>query len=215
MRKQSWCLLYYISLSCREQVLRANGSRIKQWWIVHHYISALGSIVVLFWPMASATYQQTRRVLGIYSLVQVIVQEIQTQYQLGRLYKMVAMGKANPMDVTNETSSHRWAPNIDVLYPFVTSVQLFQLYLAYTFFAAGARLRTGEWQVFTMAALFAVLGVGNIIATNEAYILRWRAYHPRRILAGAPPASDTATTAALSPPPPLSPSSSSVGARRC
>lgn len=188
-------------------MLRANGSRIKQWWIVHHYISALGSIVVLFWPMASATYQQTQRVLSIYSVAQVIVQEIQTQYQLGRLYKMVAMGKANPMDVTNETSSHRWAPNIDVLYPFVTSVQLFQLYLAYTFFATGCRLRTGEWQVFTMAALFAVLGVGNIIATNEAYIFRWRAYHPRRILARA------AAAAASQPPdssiPSSSPSSSS------
>ena len=206
---QSWCLLYYISLSCREQVLRANGSRIKQWWIVHHYISALGSIVVLFWPMASATYQQTQRILGIYSVVQVIVQEIQTQYQLGRLYKMVAMGKANPMDVTNEMSSHRWAPNIDVLYPFVTSVQLFQLYLAYTFFAAGYRLRTGEWQVFTMAALFAVLGVGNIIATNEAYIFRWRAYHPRRILARAVPSPDAALSSSPAPSPSSSSSSSS------
>ena len=177
-REQAWCLLYYITLVCREQVLRANGSRIKGWWIVHHYISALASIVVLFWPMSSKTYQQTQQAVKIYSIMQVIVQEIQTQYQLGRLYKMVAMGKANPMDVTNEVSPHRWAPNIDFLYPFVTIVQLFQLYLAYKFFITGYNQHSGEWQVYTMALLFLVLGMGNIAATNEAYIFRWRSYHP-------------------------------------
>lgn len=45
-----WLLYYYVSLSLRENILKVNGSNIRPWWIYHHYISAVMSIIVLTWP---------------------------------------------------------------------------------------------------------------------------------------------------------------------
>ena len=32
---------------CRENILKVNGSHIRDWWIVHHYVSSIMSIAVL------------------------------------------------------------------------------------------------------------------------------------------------------------------------
>ena len=42
-----WMLYYYVSLSLRENILKTNGSNIKRWWIIHHYLSSIMSITVL------------------------------------------------------------------------------------------------------------------------------------------------------------------------
>lgn len=42
-----WMLYYYVSLSLRENILKTNGSNIKTWWIIHHYLSSVMSITVL------------------------------------------------------------------------------------------------------------------------------------------------------------------------
>jgi hypothetical protein len=34
-----WMLYFYAALALRENVLRANGSTIRKWWINHHYYS--------------------------------------------------------------------------------------------------------------------------------------------------------------------------------
>merc|ERR1712023_19882 len=50
---------YYSSLTLQEQILRANGSRIKGWYVAHHYFSIVLSGFLLIWP-SSASYQQFR-----------------------------------------------------------------------------------------------------------------------------------------------------------
>ncbi|XP_043924545.1 transmembrane protein 120B isoform X4 [Protopterus annectens] len=40
---------YYCTLTIRESILISNGSRIKGWWVTHHYISTFLSGVMLTW----------------------------------------------------------------------------------------------------------------------------------------------------------------------
>jgi len=47
---QVWLLYYYISLALREHILKVNGSLIKWWWIIHHYLSIGVSLLLLTWP---------------------------------------------------------------------------------------------------------------------------------------------------------------------
>lgn len=41
---------YYCTLTIRESILKVNGSRIKGWWRLHHFISTVSAGVLLVWP---------------------------------------------------------------------------------------------------------------------------------------------------------------------
>lgn len=41
---------YYCTLTIRESILKVNGSRIKGWWRLHHFISTVVAGVLLIWP---------------------------------------------------------------------------------------------------------------------------------------------------------------------
>lgn len=43
-------LRYYCTLTIRESILKVNGSRIKGWWRLHHFISTVCAAVLLIWP---------------------------------------------------------------------------------------------------------------------------------------------------------------------
>ncbi|KAM6932834.1 transmembrane protein 120A-like isoform 2-T2 [Lycodopsis pacificus] len=60
---------YYCTLTIRESILIANGSRIKGWWVFHHYISAFLSGVMLTWPEGNQ-YKIFRNQFLAYSLYQ-------------------------------------------------------------------------------------------------------------------------------------------------
>ena len=40
-----WMLYYYVSLALRENILRMNGSKIMSWWIMHHHLASVASLV--------------------------------------------------------------------------------------------------------------------------------------------------------------------------
>jgi len=52
-----WMLYYFVTLALRENILFVNGSRIPNWSFTHHYVSAIGSVIMLCWPNGPA-YQQ-------------------------------------------------------------------------------------------------------------------------------------------------------------
>jgi hypothetical protein len=61
---QLWMLYYYVSLALRENILRVNGSNIKTWWIVHHYLSiAIAFCMLMFPPVRSVSGSGGGRVL--------------------------------------------------------------------------------------------------------------------------------------------------------
>lgn len=41
---------YYCTLTIRESILKVNGSRIKGWWRLHHFLSTVCAAVLLIWP---------------------------------------------------------------------------------------------------------------------------------------------------------------------
>ncbi|EDV21625.1 uncharacterized protein TRIADDRAFT_59815 [Trichoplax adhaerens] len=47
---------YYCTVTIREHILRLNGSRIKGWWIIHHYFSAILSCILLVSPINQRYY---------------------------------------------------------------------------------------------------------------------------------------------------------------
>lgn len=47
---------YYCTLTIRESILKVNGSRIKGWWRLHHFISTVVSGVFLIWPNNTPWY---------------------------------------------------------------------------------------------------------------------------------------------------------------
>ncbi|KAA8586543.1 hypothetical protein FQN60_000379 [Etheostoma spectabile] len=100
---------YYCTLTIRESVLISNGSRIKGWWVSHHYVSAFLSGVMLTWP-EGALYQMFRNQFLTYCLYQIgFVQFLQYYYQSGCLYRLRALGERHNMDVTvGECSLNRF-----------------------------------------------------------------------------------------------------------
>eukprot|EP00727_Mastigamoeba_balamuthi_P010624 m51a1_g6184 putative protein tyrosine kinase (1121) ;mRNA; f:40599-46272 len=179
---QVWSLFYFSSLALRENLLRVNGSTIRTWWVTHHYLSSVLSLVFIVWPVSSATFQEFQPVFFYYCVCQALVQFLLNAYQRQRLYNLVALGKASPMDVTGEasvpTSSTRCQMHIMVLYPFVLFVQGFQLYCCYVLSKIAWRTHIVDWEVAAAAVLFAILFCGNFITTNFTYFEKYR--HWRR-----------------------------------
>ncbi|XP_078410280.1 transmembrane protein 120B isoform X2 [Cetorhinus maximus] len=60
---------YYCTLTIRESVLISNGSRIKGWWVSHHYVSTFLSGVMLTWPNG-LMYQMFRSQFLAFSIYQ-------------------------------------------------------------------------------------------------------------------------------------------------
>uniref|UniRef100_A0A3B4FSI2 Transmembrane protein 120A n=1 Tax=Pundamilia nyererei TaxID=303518 RepID=A0A3B4FSI2_9CICH len=90
---------YYCTLTIRESILISNGSRIKGWWVFHHYVSTFLSGVMLTWP-EGALYQMFRNQFLSYCLYQSFIQFLQYYYQSGCLYRLRALGERHNMDLT-------------------------------------------------------------------------------------------------------------------
>ncbi|KAF1377506.1 hypothetical protein PFLUV_G00201500 [Perca fluviatilis] len=60
---------YYCTLTIRESILMSNGSRIKGWWVSHHYVSTFLSGVMLTWP-EGPMYQMFRSQFLAFSIYQ-------------------------------------------------------------------------------------------------------------------------------------------------
>lgn len=61
LRLLELCLLfllvwYYCTLTIRESILKVNGSKIKGWWRLHHFISTVASAVLVVWPQSESWY---------------------------------------------------------------------------------------------------------------------------------------------------------------
>jgi hypothetical protein len=174
----TWLLYYYTTLALRENILRVNGSAIADWWITHHYLSGLLTVVCLAWPKAvDPVYEAFRPVMLTMSVIQAITQILVTRYQSGRLYRLVAMGKASRLDVTGESNTEwvgaGWTPSAAVLLPFLLVAQCFQLFSAYTLFSTIAPRYAANlpvtWHSVAVGLLFLALGCGNLFSTLRVY----------------------------------------------
>lgn len=163
-----WMLYFYTALALRENILRANGSTIRGWWIKHHYYSAGMALCVLTMDLDSpACAAFTWRFL-LFTTLQGVVMLVQNRYQRLRMYTRVAMGKASPMDVSsNELSGGQ----LKLLYPLLFGLQAMQfyvgssvLYVVFTTYRYEGHIMR-EWQASVAGGLFVGMAVGNFTAT--------------------------------------------------
>ncbi|XP_039936804.1 transmembrane protein 120B isoform X3 [Hirundo rustica] len=155
---------YYCTLTIRESILISNGSRIKGWWVSHHYVSTFLSGVMLTWP-DGLMYQMFRSQFLAFSIFQSCVQFLQYYYQRGCLYRLRALGERNHLDLTVEGFQSWMWRGLTFLLPFLFFGHFWQLYNAITLFRLSRHKECKEWQVFVLAFTFLLLFLGNFLTT--------------------------------------------------
>ncbi|XP_069611562.1 transmembrane protein 120B isoform X2 [Ranitomeya imitator] len=155
---------YFCTLTIRESILISNGSRIKGWWVSHHYVSTFLSGVMLTWP-DGLMYQMFRNQFLAFSIYQSCVQFLQYYYQSGCLYRLRALGERNHLDLTVEGFQSWMWRGLTFLLPFLFFGHFWQLYNSVTLFELSRHEACKEWQVFVLALTFLVLFLGNFLTT--------------------------------------------------
>ncbi|MBN3304281.1 T120B protein, partial [Amia calva] len=155
---------YYCTLTIRESILISNGSRIKGWWVSHHYVSTFLSGVMLTWP-DGLMYQMFRNQFLAFSVYQSFVQFLQYYYQSGCLYRLRALGERNHLDLTVEGFQSWMWRGLTFLLPFLFFGHFWQLYNAVKLFGLSSHEECKEWQVFMLGLTFLILFLGNFLTT--------------------------------------------------
>ncbi|KAJ7990512.1 hypothetical protein DPEC_G00301110 [Dallia pectoralis] len=155
---------YYCTLTIRESILIINGSRIKGWWVFHHYISAFLSGVMLTWPDGHL-YQSFRNQFLAYSLYQSLVHCMQYYYQSGCLYRLRTLGERHNMDVTVEGFQSWMWRGLTFLLPFLFFGHFWQLYNGLCLFRMSQHADSREWQISMCGISFVILFMGNFFTT--------------------------------------------------
>uniref|UniRef100_A0A8C4EB16 Transmembrane protein 120A n=1 Tax=Dicentrarchus labrax TaxID=13489 RepID=A0A8C4EB16_DICLA len=155
---------YYCTLTIRESVLITNGSRIKGWWVFHHYVSAFLSGVMLTWP-DGILYKTFRNQFLAYSLYQSFVQCLQCYYQSGCLYRLRALGERHNMDLTVEGFQSWMWKGLTFLLPFLFFGHFWQLFNSLSLFRMAQLPDCKEWQVLMCGLCFLILFMGNFLTT--------------------------------------------------
>lgn len=154
---------YYCTLTIRESILKVNGSRIKGWWRVHHFISTVCAGVLLIWPQGEP-WQLFRNQFMYFNTYISMVQYLQFRYQRGVLYRLKALGERHGMDITIE-GFHSWMwRGLSFLLPFLFCGYIFQAYNAYILYKISSHA-DATWQVSVLSLLFFLLFVGNTVTT--------------------------------------------------
>lgn len=154
---------YYCTLTIRESILKVNGSRIKGWWRLHHFISTVAAGILLIWPDTVAWSLFRDQFMWFNAYIST-VQYLQFRYQQGVLYRLKALGERHNMDITIE-GFHSWMwRGLSFLLPFLFFGYLFQLYNAYVLWGLSYH-KTATWHVPVLSTTFLVLFLGNIITT--------------------------------------------------
>jgi len=156
---------YYCTLTIRESILIVNGSRIKGWWISHHFISTACAGIFLIWP-DGYTYSQFRRQFVVFSVYLSVVQLVQYYYQSGCLYRLRALGERRNMDITVEGFQSWMWKGLSYILPLLVFAYLFQLYNAIVLLQLSWHEKCIEWQVSALFTVFFILFSGNMLTTG-------------------------------------------------
>ncbi|GMR42407.1 hypothetical protein PMAYCL1PPCAC_12602, partial [Pristionchus mayeri] len=163
---------YYCTLTIRESILIVNGSKIKGWWVMHHYLSCVFCGVVLTWRDGDC-YREFRPQFLLFIFYIGCVQMMQHQYQTGCLRRLHSLGQGHEMDITMEGFSAWMFAGLTFLLPFLCIGYIFQLANAYVLYELQPRCE-GEWQVWALSILFFIIAIGNISTTGLVIVRKFR-----------------------------------------
>lgn len=196
-----WLLYYYVSLALRENILRVNGSKIQSWWIIHHYISAAMSVVMLTWPYTDV-HQELMPTFTAFFLYQAGVMHAQAIYQARRHYGLVAQGKATVMDVANPEGLREYNTNVllIVLICLLAGTYVFQGFLSFTLLSTAfghpslnifqsPAGYTQELQILFVGVCFAILALFNSISLAHTLAGKWARQFSKQVVDRLSPAA--------------------------
>ncbi|PVD31519.1 hypothetical protein C0Q70_06932 [Pomacea canaliculata] len=172
---------YYCTLTIRESILTVNGSRIKGWWLTHHFISTVCAGISLIWPDGE-TYQKFRMQFVLFTLYLSIVYVLQYYYQSGCLYRLRCLGQSHTMDITVEGFMSWMWKGLAFLLPFLFFGYFFQLYNAYTLLRLSISSGYREWQVLALAIIHILLFMGNFLTTLKVIRQKVKADRKMKLL---------------------------------
>lgn len=150
----------YSTLTIREHILINNGSHIKKWWIVHHYICIIITGMMLTCPEES--FSQIRSPVLNYLFVLSCSQVVQYQYQMRRLYTLRALKKADPLETTSEIVNMSLIANLWVAVFILVLFQFIQIYVSYYIYSLHLVYRWTHYQPVIGAVLICVMAFGNM-----------------------------------------------------
>ncbi|XP_064392417.1 ion channel TACAN-like [Halichondria panicea] len=166
---------YYFTVTIRELILIHNGSRIKPWWLIHHYCSIAIAALLLMWPPGEC-YSMFRSQFLLFTCVLAMVMLIQFRYQRAKLYRQVAMGEKHHMTVSN----HMKLSDIRFLLGGLVVVYLFQFYNGLFLLKLYTTTDCPHWQVLVLGVLFIVVAslngstLSNVIYGKSKKIMKKR-----------------------------------------
>ncbi|RCV04485.1 hypothetical protein SETIT_1G005300v2 [Setaria italica] len=174
---QAWLLFLYASFALRENVLIANGSDIRPWWIYHHYLAMVMALISLTWEIKGqpdcSSKQRGVQLFLRWAIMQGIAMHLQNRYQRQRLRTRIALGKAKRMDVVaGETAGVEG--QLLLLYPVLFILQGFEAYVGVLLLQTALHGLASEWQVVVCGILLVVMAVGNFVNTVETLVLKLR-----------------------------------------
>ncbi|GMY30702.1 transmembrane protein 120 homolog isoform X1 [Fagus crenata] len=174
---QAWLLFLYTGLALRENILRANGSDIRPWWIYHHYCAMVMALVSLTWEIkGQPNCSQKQRGVQLFlqwAMMQGVAMLLQNRYQRQRLYTRIALGKAKRMDVvwgeTAGVDGQLW-----LLCPILFILQGFEAYVGLLLLRTALVGVVSEWQVIFCGILLVLMAVGNFANTVQTLMVKSR-----------------------------------------
>ena len=124
---QLWLLYYYFTLSLRENILYANGSSMKSWWLYHHYLSIALTLPLLLWPDDFISHRYRR--LMLFGVIQGAVMLCQYLYQSKRSYVRKTLGKAKSIDVDATETIVEKPTDLKWLVPLLYALYCYEWYI--------------------------------------------------------------------------------------
>lgn len=156
---------YHCTLTIRESILIANGSRIHGWWRALQFITTIQAGIIILWP-DGPSYNEFRGYFLLYTVYTAILQYLQFYYQQSCLYRLRALGERYDMDVTLQ-GFHSWMfRGLSFLIPFLYIGHGLQLYNAHTLYQLYQKPETHEWQVILTSFIYFIICLGNVVTTT-------------------------------------------------
>ena len=185
---QIWLMYYYVTLSLRENILWANGSSLKRWWIYHHYVSITITACMLLFPTQYMMYRLP--LFYQFGLVQGLVMIAQNWYQAKRGYVRKSLGKAATIDVDSTETIVEKPTDLKWLVPLLIALYIAELGFGIDFirvFINGDNATdTAPYSIpiLWIGLGFCLLALGNALTTTQVIMSKSALRRLSRLLAG-------------------------------
>ncbi|KAL5252638.1 hypothetical protein ACHWQZ_G015429 [Mnemiopsis leidyi] len=165
---QFYLVWFYCNLTMKESILIANGSRIRTWWQVQHYLD-----IILYGFLLIRADGDFSLQFSLYIFYMSGCQVLQFYYQAGSLYKLRALGRATHMEVSAEGLRVKTYTDLQFLTPFFILLYIFQSYNGYMLWQLAPKARDDErWEVYVCCLLFITISLGNLFTLIHVVVLK-------------------------------------------